>query len=103
MLRTRGPHAHARTYRSAPAPLPLYSRTSWVSEDLDEVCRMRAVSQETIDLLLTRRSAKPAMLGAPGPSSAELATILTAATRVPDHKKLVPWRFMVFEGEAGAA
>jgi nitroreductase len=64
---------------------------------------MRVLSQETIDLLLTRRSAKPAMLGAPGPSSAELATILTAATRVPDHKKLVPWRFIVFEGEARAA
>jgi nitroreductase len=64
---------------------------------------MCAVSQETIDLLLTRRSAKPAMLGAPGPSSAELATILTAAARVPDHKKLVPWRFIVFEGEARAA
>jgi nitroreductase len=63
---------------------------------------MRVLSQETIDLLLTRRSAKPAMLGAPGPSSAELATILTAATRVPDHKKLVPWRFIVFEGEARA-
>ncbi|HEU0159932.1 MAG TPA: nitroreductase, partial [Hyphomicrobiaceae bacterium] len=35
-------------------------------------------------------------------SAAELEAILTAAARVPDHKKLVPWRFIVFEGEARA-
>ena len=61
------------------------------------------MSQETIDLLLNRRSAKPAMLVDPGPTSEQLTTILTAATRVPDHKKLEPWRFIVFEGEARAA
>ena len=61
------------------------------------------MSQETIDLLLKRRSAKPAMLAAPGPTSEQLTTILTAATRVPDHKRLEPWRFIVFEGEARAA
>jgi nitroreductase len=60
------------------------------------------MSQETIDLLLRRRSAKPAMLVAPGPSGEQLQTILTAAARVPDHKKLIPWRFVVFEGEARA-
>jgi len=60
------------------------------------------MSQETIDLLLKRRSAKPAMLVAPGPSGEQLQTILTAAARVPDHKKLIPWRFVVFEGEARA-
>jgi nitroreductase len=61
------------------------------------------MGQETIDLLLRRRSAKPAMLGEPGPTPAQLDTMLTAAARVPDHKKLVPWRFIVFEGEARAA
>jgi len=61
------------------------------------------MGQETIELLLGRRSAKPAMLGDPGPAPAQLDTILTAAARVPDHKKLVPWRFIVFEGEARAA
>ena len=60
------------------------------------------MSQETIELLLKRRSAKPAMLADPGPTSEQLTTILTAATRVPDHKKLEPWRFIVFEGEARA-
>jgi nitroreductase len=55
-----------------------------------------------IDLLLTRRSAKPALLRDPGPSPAELQQILTAAARVPDHKKLAPWRFIVFEAKARA-
>jgi len=61
------------------------------------------MSQEFLDFLLQRRSVKPAMLAAPGPSPAQLETILTAAARVPDHKKLEPWRFIVFEGEARAA
>jgi nitroreductase len=61
------------------------------------------MGQETIDLILGRRSVKPAMLGEPGPTPAQLHTILTAAARVPDHKKLVPWRFILFEGEARAS
>ena len=64
---------------------------------------MQAMHQETLDLLLTRRSVKAAMLAEPGPTPDQLTTILTAAARVPDHKKLVPWRFIVFEGEARAA
>ncbi len=55
-----------------------------------------------LDFLLTRRSVKPLAMSAPGPSPAELDTILTAAARVPDHKKMVPWRFIVFEGDARA-
>ncbi|MDX2201971.1 MAG: nitroreductase [Hyphomicrobiaceae bacterium] len=58
------------------------------------------MSQEVLDFLLKRRSVKPAQLAEPGPSAAELETILTAAARVPDHKKLAPWRFVVFEGQA---
>jgi nitroreductase len=58
--------------------------------------------EEALRLLLTRRSVKAAMLAEPGPTPDQLATILTAAARVPDHKKLVPWRFVVFEGEARA-
>jgi nitroreductase len=60
------------------------------------------MTQSALELLLTRRSAKAAMLGEPGPDPAELAQILTAAMRVPDHKAVVPWRFIVFEGEARA-
>ena len=60
-----------------------------------------------ITLLQTRRSLKPVELVGPGPSPADLDTLLTIASRVPDHGKLTPWRFIVFEGEsrlkAGAA
>jgi nitroreductase len=61
------------------------------------------MSPQALELLLTRRSVKPGMLGEPGPSRGELTTILTAAARVPDHKKLMPWRFIIFEQEARAA
>lgn len=53
-----------------------------------------------LQMLETRRSVKPDKLHSPGPSEAELDRILTIAARVPDHKKLVPWRFIVFEGAA---
>ena len=58
---------------------------------------------DTLELLLTRRSGKAARIGEPGPSADELRAMLTAAARVPDHKRLVPWRFIVFEGAARAA
>jgi nitroreductase len=55
--------------------------------------------QNPIDLLKTRRSVKPVEMTGPGPSPAELDTLLTVASRVPDHGKLTPWRFIVFEGD----
>jgi nitroreductase len=55
---------------------------------------------DPIDLLRHRRSVKPNELSPPGPSPAELETLLTIASRVPDHGKLTPWRFVVFEGDA---
>jgi nitroreductase len=61
------------------------------------------MNQQAIDLLLTRRSVSANALAEPGPSEAEVELILRAASRVPDHKKLVPWRFILFQGEARAA
>jgi len=58
---------------------------------------------DALDLLKTRRSVKPMDLACPGPSAAEIETLLTVAARVPDHGKLVPWRFVVFEGDARLA
>jgi nitroreductase len=55
---------------------------------------------DAIELLKTRRSMKPREMSGPGPSPAELDTILTIGARVPDHGKLAPWRFIVFEGDA---
>jgi nitroreductase len=61
------------------------------------------MTNSTLAHLLTRRSVSANSLGEPGPSPAEIEQILTAAARVPDHKKLVPWRFVLFEGDARKA
>lgn len=55
---------------------------------------------DAIELLKTRRSMKPREMTGPGPSPAEIDTILTIGARVPDHGKLAPWRFILFEGDA---
>jgi nitroreductase len=52
-----------------------------------------------IDLLLSRRSGSAKAMSGPGPDKKQLAKILQAAARVPDHGKLFPWRFIVFEGK----
>jgi nitroreductase len=57
---------------------------------------------DALDLLKTRRSAKPNELAGPPPTDAEIATLLTIASRVPDHGKLAPWRFIVFAGDGRA-
>jgi nitroreductase len=58
---------------------------------------------DAIDLLTTRRSVKPIELAGAAPSPAEIDQMLTIAARVPDHGKLVPWRFIVFAGDARLA
>ena len=60
-------------------------------------------SAEVREFLASRRSAPKQMLRAPGPSGAELDDLLYVAARVPDHRKLGPWRFIVFEDAARAA
>src|SRR5690349_13395468 len=50
-------------------------------------------------LLASRRSAKPRDMVAPGPDDAQLDAMLAIATRVPDHGKLAPWRFVVIDAE----
>ncbi|MFO1248974.1 MAG: nitroreductase [Alphaproteobacteria bacterium] len=54
---------------------------------------------KAIDLLLTRRSGSAKAMEGPGPNKKQLAQILQAGARVPDHGKLFPWRFIVFEGK----
>lgn len=63
---------------------------------------MHQPNQAALDFLLTRRSRPARTLTGPGPSRAELAPILTAAARSPDHGKLEPWRFLVIEKGAMA-
>ncbi|WP_421951774.1 nitroreductase family protein [Pelagibacterium sp.] len=52
------------------------------------------------DYLLSRRTVTAPFLAEPGPSPEQLTDMLTIACRVPDHGKLAPWRFVVFEGGA---
>jgi nitroreductase len=58
---------------------------------------------DALQLLKTRRSVKPMELSGPGPTPTEIDSLLTIASRVPDHGKLTPWRFIVFEGDARLA
>lgn len=59
-------------------------------------------NESLIDYLKTRRSMPAFQMKEPGPSRAEIEEILTLASRVPDHGKLAPWRFIVMTGEARA-
>ena len=56
-----------------------------------------------LSLLLSRRSGKPRDMIAPGPDADQLGRILQAASRVPDHGKLAPWRFVIVDSDQRAA
>lgn len=62
-------------------------------ELLPDVLNQRA---DVPTFLRTRRSHLAADIGAPGPDEEQLDRIMQAATRVPDHGKLSPWRFILF-------
>ncbi|ASY68595.1 NAD(P)H nitroreductase [Sinorhizobium fredii USDA 205] len=55
-----------------------------------------------VDYLASRRSIPAFQMGSPGPGRAEVEEMLRLATRVPDHGKLAPWRFIVYRGEERA-
>jgi len=57
---------------------------------------------ETLEFLKMRRSNLAKLMGGTGPSPEQLAELLEISARVPDHRKLTPWRFIVFQGEARA-
>ena len=52
--------------------------------------------------LSRRRSTSAVTLTEPAPTPQELDQLFRLATRVPDHGKLAPWRFVVLEGAAKA-
>ena len=58
---------------------------------------------EVLAFLSRRRSTSAVTLTEPAPSAADLGVLLRLATRVPDHGKLAPWRFIVMQGEAKSA
>ncbi len=57
-------------------------------------------SPETLEFLRSRRSHPSVTMTTPGPDEAQLMDLLTIAARVPDHGKLEPWRFILYQGEA---
>jgi len=68
-----------------------------------EMCERLAAanpSEEMLTILLRRRSLTVKDMIGPGPSQDEIDLILTIGSRVPDHKKQVPWRFLTIEGDA---
>ncbi|MBB4290272.1 nitroreductase [Rhizobium leguminosarum] len=52
-----------------------------------------------IDYLAVRRSIPAFQMCEPGPERAEIEEILRLASRVPDHGKIAPWRFIVYRGQ----
>ncbi len=58
------------------------------------------MATSVIDYLLTRNSAPIPELKEPAPTDSQIETMLTAASRVPDHGRLAPWRFILYRGDA---
>ncbi len=60
-------------------------------------------NDDALAALDARRSVPSRLLGAPGPTHEQLLRLLASAVRVPDHGKLVPWRFLRIAGDARLA
>ena len=67
-----------------------------------ETEKLNRIGPTVLDLLLSRRSCPARAMMGPGPSKTQLADILRAGARVPDHGKLFPWRFILFEADGRA-
>ena len=61
---------------------------------------MPARNDSALDFLKSRHSRPAKLFSLPVPTRDQLTEILTAATRVPDHGKLEPWRLIVVQGAA---
>jgi nitroreductase len=76
--------------------------------DISACCRVRfsqqpedlAMSSTIADFLANRISPPIHDLKEPAPGDAEIEQMIRIATRVPDHGRLEPWRFIVYRGDA---
>lgn len=68
----------------------------------NDILTVPKASQDMLNRMAKRRSTRAIDMGGPGPSAEQLDALLKIGARVPDHGKLFPWRFIVFEGEARA-
>ena len=70
--------------------------------DLGESLAPAHPGDDFLKALRLRRSCPADFLCEPGPDAATLEDILTIAARVPDHRRVAPFRFVVFQGGARA-
>lgn len=63
----------------------------------------RPLAEWAAALIHARCTVLPKRLVAPGPDAAQLDQILAAAAAAPDHRELVPWRFVLVPAPARAA
>ena len=68
--------------------------------ELGEVMAPAHPSDASLEMLSRRRSTPADFLSAPGPDAETVEAMLAIAARVPDHRRVTPFRFVLFEGDA---
>lgn len=63
---------------------------------------MQAKNKTVLDFMRTRRSVPAKTMGAPGPDETEILDMAQIASRIPDHGKIAPWRFIHYSEDAKA-
>lgn len=66
----------------------------------NDVLSVPKPSHDMLSRMAKRRSTRAIDMSGPGPSAEQLEVLVKIGARVPDHGKLCPWRFIVFEGDA---
>lgn len=56
--------------------------------------------QAVLEFMRTRRSVPAKSMSGPGPDDAAIADMIAIASRVPDHGKIAPWRFIRYSPAA---
>jgi len=70
---------------------------------MGDLLKMPTPRMDVLEYLATRRSLTAAQMTGPGPNADEQIALLRMAARVPDHRRVHPFRFLTFEGEARGA
>lgn len=61
---------------------------------------MQTKNTTVLDFMRTRRSVPAKTMGGPGPDEAEILDMAKIASRIPDHGKIAPWRFIHYSEDA---
>ena len=68
--------------------------------EFGEILPAASGSTELLEILRQRRSTTVKTMVGPGPSKSEISDMLEIAARVPDHRCVAPFRFIIYQGEA---